>query len=46
MLVKSIDVLLVDATAVPEVRTPTPVGVPPIVGLFTAGLVNVLFVNV
>jgi hypothetical protein len=41
MLVKSMLVPLVDATAVSLVRTPTPVGVPPI-----TGLVKVLFVNV
>jgi hypothetical protein len=41
MLVKSILVPLVDATAVLEVRTPTPVGVPSIIGL-----VNVLLVSV
>jgi hypothetical protein len=41
MLVKSMLVPLVDATEVPDVRTPTPVGVPPI-----AGLVNVLLVSV
>jgi hypothetical protein len=33
MLVKSIAVPLVDATAVPLVKTPTPVGVPAKVGL-------------
>jgi hypothetical protein len=41
MLVKSILVPLVEATAVPLVNTPTPVGVPPKVGL-----VRVLFVRV
>ena len=38
--VKSIDVPEVDATAVPEVKTPTPLGVPEIIGE-----VKVLFVN-
>jgi hypothetical protein len=33
MPVKSMLVPLVDATAVPEVRTPTPVGVPAVTGL-------------
>ena len=47
MLVKSMLVPLVDATAVPEVITLAPItGVPPIVGLFTAGLVRVLLVSV
>jgi len=41
MPVKSIVVPLVDACAVPEVRTPTPVGVPLITGLVIVGLVNV-----
>jgi hypothetical protein len=41
MLVKSILVPDVDATAVPDVNTPTPVGVPAM-----TGLVRVLFVRV
>jgi hypothetical protein len=46
MLVKSMLVPLVDATAVPDVRTPTPVGVPDVTGLERVGVVKVGVVNV
>jgi hypothetical protein len=38
--VKSMLVPDVDACTVPEVRTPTPVGVPAVTGLVNVGLVN------